>query len=217
MVLDSRVHPPASARRPAISVIICAWNEQDTLADCLRSVLAQARAPDEIIVVDNASTDRTGDVARRFAGVRVIEESRKGLTRARDAGHRASTGDILACLDADCRAPAGWLAGIERQLADPRVVAVTGPFRFYDWTRTGCLVLRAYDAVIEFHGEDANLGRRLHRVGRVVLSRRCVMFTSARRYTAMGTLAVLRLYARNFCHEVLWHQPADTEHLDVRT
>ncbi|MGV3518650.1 glycosyltransferase [Luteitalea sp.] len=257
MVLDSRVHPPASARRPAISVIICAWNEQDTLADCLRSVLAQTRAPDEIIVVDNASTDRTGDVARGFAGVHVIEEPRKGLTRARDAGHRASTGDILACLDADCRAPAGWLAGIERQLADPRVVAVTGPFRFYDWTRTGCLVLRAYDAVIapavhhlvrdvldwgavlyggnfavrrdaleriggfdtsiEFHGEDANLGRRLHRIGRVVLSRRCVMFTSARRYTAMGTLAVLRLYARNFCHEVLWHQPADTEHLDVRT
>lgn len=257
MVLDSPVQPRALVRRLRITVIVCAWNEQDTLGDCLRSVLAQSRRPDEIIVVDNASTDQTSAVARAISGVRVVVEPRKGLTLARDAGHRAATGDVLACLDADCRAPDDWLQHIERQFGDPRVVAVTGPFRFYDWTWTGCLALWAYDAVvapavhhlvrdvlgwgamlyggnfavrrealeqiggfdttIEFHGEDANLGRRLHRVGRVVLSRRCVMLTSARRYVAMGTLAVLHLYARNFCHELLWHRPADTDHLDVRT
>jgi len=257
MVLDSRVQPRANARPLRISVVVCAWNEQDTLRACLLSVLAQTRPPDEIIVVDNASTDLTAAIAHAIPGVQVVTEPRKGLTHARAAGHRASTGDVLACLDADCRAPHDWLQGIERLFAAPGVVAVTGPFRFYDWTWAGCTLLRAYDATvaplvhhlvrdvlgwgavlyggnfavlrdalqqiggfdtsIEFHGEDANLGRRLHRVGRVVLSRRCVMHTSARRYAAMGTLAVLRLYARNFWHEVLWHRPADSEHLDVRT
>ena len=75
--------------------------------------------------------------------------------------------------------------------------------------RAALEAIGGFDTSIEFHGEDTNVGRRLHRVGRVALSRRCVMFTSARRYTAMGTTAVMRLYARNFWHEVLFHRPAD--------
>lgn len=257
MPLSWSASAAGGARPPKITVIVCAWNEEQTIGACLASLRAQTRPADELIVVDNASTDGTAAVAQACPGVRVVSEPRKGLTRAREAGYRESTGDVLAYLDADCRAPATWLARIEAMCAAPDVVAVTGPFRFYDWTWSGRAVLRAYDAVIapavhvlvrdvldcgavlyggnfavrrtalaeiggfdtsiEFHGEDTNLGRRLHRVGRVVLSRRCVMHTSARRYTAMGTLPVLRLYARNFCHEVLWHRPADSEHLDVRT
>jgi len=109
---------------------------------------------------------------------------------------------------------ARWEAGNVRDVLDCGAVLYGGNFAV---RRTALAEIGGFDTSIEFHGEDTNLGRRLHRVGRVVLSRRCVMHTSARRYTAMGTLPVLRLYARNFCHEVLWHRPADSEHLDVRT
>jgi hypothetical protein len=54
------------------------------------------------------------------------------------------------------------------------------------------------------------------RVGDVGLFRDCWLYTSARRYRAMGRGAVFRLYVRNFTSEVLHHRPKDTRHLDVR-
>jgi GT2 family glycosyltransferase len=82
--------------------------------------------------------------------------------------------------------------------------------------RTALERIGGFDTTIEFHGEDTNLGRRLHAVGRVELVGDCYLFTSARRYRAMGTWAVVRLYVRNFVSEVLHHRPKDTTHLDVR-
>jgi hypothetical protein len=73
-----------------------------------------------------------------------------------------------------------------------------------------------FDTSIEFHGEDTNLGRRLHRVGRVALFHDCYLYTSARRYVAMGKGAVFRLYVRNFTSELLRGRPKDTTHIDVR-
>ena len=240
------------------SVIVCAHNEAGYLAACLYSLLAQSRPPDEIIVVNNASTDATGDVAARVPGVRVIDEPQRGLVVARETGRRVATGDILVYVDADCRAPFQWLERIERRFhrrAD--LIALSGPYRFYDWHARGRALIRAYDFTlapltqvlvkyvlgigtvfyggnfavrrtaleriggfdlsIEFHGEDTNLGRRLHAIGRVELVRECFLLTSARRYVAMGTWAVVRLYVRNFVSEVLYHRPKDTTHLDVRT
>jgi len=240
------------------SVIVCAHNEAGYLAACLYSLLAQSRPPDEIIVVNNASTDATGAVAARVPGVRVIDEPRRGLVVARETGRREATGDILVYVDADCRAPLQWLERIERRFARrPDLLAISGPYRFYDWHAQGRALIRAYDVTvapltqllvkhllgigsvfyggnfavrrtaleriggfdlsIEFHGEDTNLGRRLHAIGRVELVGACYLFTSARRYVAMGTWAVVRLYVRNFVSEVLYHRPKDTTHIDVRT
>ena len=241
-----------------ISVIVCAYNEERYVASCLHSLLAQTRLPDEIILIDNASQDRTGAVGRAIPGVRVIHEPKKGLTVARETARLAATGDVLAYLDADCRAPLQWLELVERRfLRSPGIAAVTGPYRFYDWDWWGRLLLRGYDLIvapathilvqrlmrigailyggnfavrrdvleriggfdtkIEFHGEDTNLGRRIAAVGHVRLARECYMFTSARRYNAMGKGAVFRLYVRNFTSELLHHRPRDTSHVDVRT
>jgi glycosyltransferase involved in cell wall biosynthesis len=73
-----------------------------------------------------------------------------------------------------------------------------------------------FDISIEFHGEDTNLGRRLHAQGRVELRGDCYVHTSARRYRAMGTWAVIGLYVRNFWSEILRHRPSDRAHIDVR-
>ena len=240
-----------------ISAIVCAYNESRLLAGCLHSLLSQTRTPDEVLVINNASSDGTGDVARAIGGVRVIDEPRKGLVVARETARRQAIGDVLAFVDADCRAPITWLERIEAHFREPGLpVAVTGPYRFYDWDVRGRMLLRAYDVVvappthafvhhlcgigailyggnfavlasalksiggfdqrIEFHGEDTNLGRRLTNVGRVALCRDCWVWTSARRYRAMGKGAVFSLYVRNFWSEILRHRPADDNHLDVR-
>jgi len=240
-----------------LSVIVCAYNEATYLAACLHSLLAQSRIPDEILVINNASTDATRAVAEAIPYVRVVDEPRKGLVVAREAGRQMATGDVLVYVDADCRAPLTWLERIERRFhRDPDLIALSGPYRFYDWDWWGRLLIRAYDFTlapatqllvkyilrigtifyggnfavradaltriggfdtsIEFHGEDTNIGRRLFAVGRVGLFHDCYLYTSARRYVAMGKGAVIRLYVRNFTSEILHHRPKDTTHLDVR-
>ena len=241
-----------------ISVIVCAHNEARYLPACLHSVLAQSRIPDELLVINNASTDETPFVASQIPYVRVVDEPRKGLVVARETGRRHASGDLLIYLDADCRAPLTWLERIERRFdRDPALVALSGPYRFYDWDWTGRALIRAYDFTlapatqllvkhllrigtifyggnfavrkealeriggfdtsIEFHGEDTNVGRRLFAIGKVGLFHDCYLHTSARRYVAMGKVAVLRLYVRNFTSELLHHRPKDTVHVDVRT
>jgi glycosyltransferase involved in cell wall biosynthesis len=129
-----------------ISVIVCAHNEAQYLPACLYSLLAQTRRPDEILVVNNASTDETRAVALQVPHVRVVDEPRKGLVIARDTGRLASTGDVLVYVDADCRAPLTWLARIEARFEGDRdLLALSGPYRFYDWDWWGRVLIRAYD------------------------------------------------------------------------
>jgi glycosyltransferase involved in cell wall biosynthesis len=131
--------------RPLITAIVCAYNEERMLPAALHSLLAQTRLPDEIIVVNNASTDATAEVAR-VPGVRVIDEPRKGLLWARATGRTAARGDVLFYMDADCRAPLRLLERIERRFRRSRAtVAVTGPYRFYDWDWIGTAGARLYD------------------------------------------------------------------------
>jgi len=240
-----------------IATIVCAYNERRLLPGCLHSLLAQTRPPDDILVINNASTDETGDVARAVPGVRTLDEPSKGLVVARETARLAATTDIVAFVDADCRAPITWLERVEAQFVRPRApLAVTGPYRFYDWDLSGRALVRTYDLLvappthalvhhalglgailyggnfavrsdalaqiggfdrrIEFHGEDTNLGRRLTAIGRVALCPECWVWTSARRYRAMGKAAVFSVYVRNFWSEILRHRPADEHHLDVR-
>jgi glycosyltransferase involved in cell wall biosynthesis len=136
-------------RTPRLSAIICAYNEERSLAAAIHSLFAQTRVPDEVIVVNNASTDRTRDVAERVPGVVVVDESQRGLVRARARGQTAATGDVLFYMDADCRAPLMLLERMERQFLDaPHVVGVTGPYRFYDWDWIGVAGARIYDCTL---------------------------------------------------------------------
>ncbi|MBX3394969.1 MAG: glycosyltransferase family 2 protein [Phycisphaerae bacterium] len=92
----------AGAERPTVSVIIPTYNSAATLPDAIESVLNQTYAPDEIIIVDDGSTDDTQGVCRRFPeSVRCIRQENAGASVARNSGAAASCGDLLAFLDAD--------------------------------------------------------------------------------------------------------------------
>lgn len=120
--------------RLRISLVIPAYNEEANLADCLEAALAQTAPFYEIIVVDNASTDATAQVAARYADVRVVRETRRGIAYARNAGFNAARGDIIARIDADTQLPTEWAAHIAQFYDDPThtMTAWTGGGEFID-------------------------------------------------------------------------------------
>src|ERR1700687_698667 len=115
-----------------LSFVVPAYNEEAYLPACLESILAQTKDLGdqiEIIVVNNASTDRTREVALGFPGVRVVDEMRKGLTFARQAGFAASSGELIANVDSDSRLTEGWVKTVLAEFAgDAKMVALSGPF-----------------------------------------------------------------------------------------
>jgi glycosyltransferase involved in cell wall biosynthesis len=120
-----------------LSFVVPAYNEESYLPACLESILAQIKdlppQTAEIIVVNNASTDRTREVALSYPGVTVVDEPRKGLPYARQAGFCASTGELICNVDSDSRLTPGWVAQVldafERM---PKLVAFSGPLEYYD-------------------------------------------------------------------------------------
>lgn len=90
--------------RLTVSVVIPAFNEEQSLATCLESLAAQTRLPDEIVVVDNNSTDATVEIAKQFEryGVRVVHERRQGIGYTRTRGFDTAKYDVIIRIDADC-------------------------------------------------------------------------------------------------------------------
>ena len=86
---------------PTIGVVIPAYQVEAWLDRCLRSVLDQSVPPDEVIVIDDGSTDGTADIARSTAGVTLVQQENEGLAGARNAGTRAGAAEWIFFLDAD--------------------------------------------------------------------------------------------------------------------
>ena len=123
------------------SVVVPAYNEERLLPACLDSLQAQDYPGEiEIIVVDNASTDRTGGIAQA-RGVRVLEEPRRGYAAALARGFREATGDIIATTDADTVVPKNWISRLAQEYDErPDVVAVGGEIIFCDPSRSARLL-----------------------------------------------------------------------------
>lgn len=122
---------------PTLSVIIPAYNEEQTIGACLRAVLKQGAEVTEIIVVDNNSTDNTSGVVKEIQkqspSVRIVFEPTPGVVSARNAGFASAKGEILARIDADSIVLPGWATAVRQFFADhPNAHAVSGPTYPYD-------------------------------------------------------------------------------------
>ena len=119
------------------SIIVPAYNTQDTLGACLQSVLAQAQPSQdyEIIVVNDGSTD-SPSVVPLPDGVHMLNQEHGGAAAARNAGLQRAKGDIVIFLDADCVPESGWLVAMLAPFADPAVMGVSGRI---DTRQTGVL------------------------------------------------------------------------------
>lgn len=114
-----------------VSVIIPAYNEEKYIEGCIQALLAQTEPADEIIVVNNNSTDKTVAVASKYP-VRIISCRKQGITPTRNKGFNEAKYDIIARTDADTRVPRSWVKKIKKAFEDEKTIAVAGPARFYD-------------------------------------------------------------------------------------
>ena len=117
----------------SVAVVITTYNHAHFLADAIASVLVQRRAADEIIIVDDGSTDDPSAVVAQYPEVRLIHQSNQGLAAARNAGLRAASSDAIVFLDADDRLLANALReGLACWAREPRSGLVYGGHRRTD-------------------------------------------------------------------------------------
>ncbi len=146
-----------------ISVVVPAYNAEQTLGECLDALAAQTVACEqyEVIVVDDGSTDRTAEIARsprerprdaplrgpsrawrnRRSGspaVRLVQQANAGPAAARNRGAVEARGDLLLFTDADCAPAPDWIAHLSQPFSDRDVVGAKGVYR----TRQRSLVSR---------------------------------------------------------------------------
>lgn len=86
--------------KPLVSIIIPAYNEEDYIAQCLKSITAQSYKPLEIIIIDDGSSDKTTEVVKKFK-VEVLKQNHKGPGSARNLGASHAKGEILVFVDSD--------------------------------------------------------------------------------------------------------------------
>jgi glycosyltransferase involved in cell wall biosynthesis len=138
-------------QRPKVSVLIPAYNEEKYIALTLAAIAKQDYQNYEAIIINNASTDKTEEVIENFLNenpnlreiISVITETNKGTNYAREAGRKFASGEIIAQLDADCIPNADWITNGVNLLQKQGIVAVTGPYDYYDsfkWRRYSSLI-----------------------------------------------------------------------------
>lgn len=138
---------------PKISVIIPHLNEPNDLRDCLKSLVAQQRhgLAFEIIVVDNGSRASPEFVTTQFPGTRLLRETTPGPGPARNLGASVAAAPLLAFIDADCIAAAGWLAAIADHFAThPETAFIGGDIRIRPASAGQLTAVEAYENVYSY-------------------------------------------------------------------
>ncbi len=131
-----------------ISFVVPAYNEEKHLAKALHAIIAEikrAGCAAELIVVNNASTDGTAEVAAAFPEVILVNEPEKGLVQARRAGFLRATGELIANVDADTIVTEGWLTRVLQEFRrNPGLVGLSGPYIYYDVSKGVRVAVRAF-------------------------------------------------------------------------
>ena len=142
-----------------VSVILPVFNEEGYVAKCLTSLRNQQEPADEIVVVDNNCTDRTIEIAKKFK-VRVVKETKQGISYARNKGFNEAKYDILARIDADSILPRNWIKKIKKNFEKYKIDGLTGPVIFYDFPFKTPAYAQIYLELFKFiqKGEDTLIG-----------------------------------------------------------
>lgn len=113
--------------RPEITVFVPAYNEEKHLPACLKRLKEQNFSENkyEIVVIDNASTDKTAQVAKQM-GARVVREDKKGYVNALRRGFKEAYGKYVAVTDADTIVPRDWVENIYKTFTDRKNVCLVG-------------------------------------------------------------------------------------------
>jgi len=201
--------------KPDISLIIPAFNEEKNLPRLFKTIKNQDfKGNFEIIVVDNNSTDKTAQIAKRL-GARVVKEKIQGIGPAKNRGCLEARGKILAICDADNLLPPHWLSTIWKSFSQSKeIVGVSGsvfiseipkPISYILWflylaflklikRLEGCNMAFRKDAFLKVggftkgvkFGENIDISEKLKKVGKIVISSKLFVYFSPRRYQKQG-------------------------------
>jgi len=147
---------------PRLSLVIPAYNEERFLPPLLDSVDAAARryahgaASVEVIVADNASTDRTAELARA-RGCFVVPVAKRSIAAARNAGGAAARGEIVGFVDADMRVHPGTFDAIDQALASPRVAGGATGCTLERWSPGLAVTFAAFVPFVWLTGFDTGV------------------------------------------------------------
>jgi glycosyltransferase involved in cell wall biosynthesis len=111
---------------PGISLYIPCFNVEAYIAPVIEGVLAQTLPADEVLIVDDGSSDRTLEIARRYPVTIVRHDQNRGLAAARNTGIHRARNEFVAALDADCVPDPAWLGTLAAAISEPRTVMVGG-------------------------------------------------------------------------------------------
>lgn len=115
-----------------LTIVIPVYNEENHIKDCLDSIVAQTVMPEEVIVVDNNSTDKSIAYAKEYSFVRVIKESRQGIFYARNAGFNSVKSEFIGRIDADTILPEDWVETALEFMPENPDRLLTGGCYMYD-------------------------------------------------------------------------------------
>lgn len=184
----------------SVSIVIPSLNEEQFIERCLKSLKNQT-VPCEIIVVDNGSTDKTVEIARKYAD-KVLVEPEINLTELRSKGVETSQSNIIATTDSDTVCPPEWLETLLEGFKDLSVVAVGGPVEPLKKGLSRGMYTKALSKAVSaglllgsnmayrrsaytqvggypktYRAEDWNLSVRLAKIGKVIYESRAIVYT----------------------------------------
>jgi cellulose synthase/poly-beta-1,6-N-acetylglucosamine synthase-like glycosyltransferase len=147
---------------PKVSIIVAAYNSQDTIEECLKSILAQSYPGDsfEVIVMDGGSKDATVKIAEKFP-IKVVS-IRLNAPAAYNYAMKIATYPVLGFIDADAKVEVEWLNKLTPNLADPHVAGVSGSIETWNhenpWARSiGYELKNRYQRIGKYTGRIATM------------------------------------------------------------
>lgn len=120
------------SKKLTLSIVIPVYNEENHIKECLEAIKAQIEAPLEVIVVDNNSSDKTVEIAKKYPFVTVLSAREQGIAFARNVGFNAARGNIIGRIDADSRIPSNWTQHVREYIEANPEHLLTGGSYFYD-------------------------------------------------------------------------------------
>lgn len=175
----------------SVSFIIPVLNSEKFIGKCIDNIITQMSDNDELIVVDNGSTDRTLDIVRGYGRATILQFPKTTIAYRRNRGAEVATGNALAFIDSDCVLCQGWRENVDEVLTDEDIHAtgstcdIPHPSHWIErawysrrpkrmtpakYINSGNLVIRrdAFNAVGGFDenlvtDEDYDIGQRLNR------------------------------------------------------
>lgn len=111
-----------------ISVVIAAFNEEESIAKCIKAVRNQTFPKEkyEILVVDNNSTDKTAEIIKKLGATFIFYDLKQGAAAAKHFGVQEAKGEIIAITDADSIPDANWLETINRLMQNKSLMCIGG-------------------------------------------------------------------------------------------